>query len=278
MNTGQRLDKLLNTSDSGFNHAMQSMIWEHTPDQKFAPDSSIIDYMEILRDIFFFCLDNYKNPYSCIERILTAPKEVNEDEDEDYLLAVIDSILHLIAVSDACDEMIILYTQLIDFRHKLAPWDEDEGVKAIIAEMEAHQHLKSSSTGKKSTQTTHNAEDVGEFTNQPLNNTISNGFTGYILEKYQEKLMPYLLEKYKGQKPESFGYLLYALVDLGLIWPSVLTTNLSKLHRDLTATYGNVGTRENLRKTIERLGRANVVEEMEVKKHVGLLRAFLKID
>lgn len=132
MNKAQKLDKLLSTKDSGFNHAMQVMIWKHTPDKVLFPDAGIIEYMEVLHDVFFFCLDNYRTPYACIGRMGDIA-----DNDE-YLLALVDSILHLISQSDRGHEdgMRILYGQLVDFGHKLAPWDEDENVKITVKEME----------------------------------------------------------------------------------------------------------------------------------------------
>jgi hypothetical protein len=126
---GEVLDSLLSTPDELFNEAMQHMLWQHTPRGEFAPDNHVIEYMERLHDVYFFCRENKAKPFACLERIVEHGKDHKET-----VLALIDSLLYLFSSQWA--DFPLLAIQLTDFRDQIAPYMEDEDVQSIMKEIE----------------------------------------------------------------------------------------------------------------------------------------------
>lgn len=101
------------------------------------------------------------------------------------------------------------------------------------------------------------------------------GFELYIDESYRLKLMPFLIEQYKGKKPKQFVYMLYALKDLSILNSTCLAENQTQLHKALTNTFNNVGTRQSLQNNISIINGAERIEELNIRKHKNHIKAYL---
>ncbi|SFF25914.1 hypothetical protein [Spirosoma endophyticum] len=71
---------------------------------------------------------------------------------------------------------------------------------------------------------------------------------------------------YVGGNYDQYAYMLYALYDLGLI-ADPATVNKTKLFHQLTATFGEIGTRQNLTAHINRLNAPNQQESIDIQTH-----------
>lgn len=267
MSISERLDNLISTTDIAFNGAAQSVIIQHTQKGHIYPNEYAVEYLEKLREVFFFCLKNHARPFVCLEYIAEFA------EDDYYLLHLVDSVLHLISQSDNAEGMSTLTMQLLNIRHEIAPWDEDETVKAVMAEMEKVE-IENSDQQLDSNHIIINSDEPLKFKDE--GDTPKLGFETYINECHRAKLIPYLVEYYEGQKPKQFGYMLYALQTLDIITNVSLTANQTQLHEALSATFGNVGTRQRLQQLIHDLGRASASEEINIRRHVDHIKSFLE--
>lgn len=106
---------------------------------------------------------------------------------------------------------------------------------------------------------------------------LNNDFSDYIREEYRDEVLPYLISRYKGQKPKQFVYMLCALADLGIIEKSALA-NQTELHKGLTTTFGNVGTRQSLQINLSKLSSANRSEEQQISMHKERIRTFRRSE
>ena len=94
-------------------------------------------------------------------------------------------------------------------------------------------------------------------------------FDSYIVAEHRATLMPYLTENYANTSPERYGYMLYALVSLKYVPNSTLNNNQSALHRALTNTFGEIGTRQALNTAIRRLDpkESNDEDKRQIEEH-----------
>ncbi|RIV25095.1 hypothetical protein DYU11_07185 [Fibrisoma montanum] len=92
--------------------------------------------------------------------------------------------------------------------------------------------------------------------------------------KSREEIMQFLIETYTGKSPKDFAYMLYALDGLELIKP-ILGHNQTALHKALVTSFGNVGGRSTLHTNIQLLQRAEINEELQIKRHKLTINNFL---
>ena len=132
MTTGQLLDKLLSTSDKGFTSLIQAIIAQNTGPGKFFPEEHVLDYMQLLYNIYYFCLKNNKKPYACIDYILTEADSRNYSDESRLLL--FDSILRIIVNSSKWDMLELIQHQIMDIRHNIKPFVDDLEIKNFCPE------------------------------------------------------------------------------------------------------------------------------------------------
>ncbi len=111
----------------------------------------------------------------------------------------------------------------------------------------------------------------------PSTKSNETNFECYIEIEYMTDFMSHLIRSYTDQKPEQYGFMLYALVDLGYIPASTLRANQTALHLALQNTFGNVGSRQNLNMAINRLDEKEINREdkRQILIHKKRIEAFL---
>lgn len=109
------------------------------------------------------------------------------------------------------------------------------------------------------------------------NFNMSEGFGSYLNEQHRAKLMPYLVSTYTNQKPEQYGFLLYALIDSNNASKSILTSPTA-VHVALQISFGKVGTRQALNTAINRLDpvQSNDEDKRQITIHKNRITEFLK--
>lgn len=106
--------------------------------------------------------------------------------------------------------------------------------------------------------------------------TPSASFDNYLLSE-GTKILPFLKNQYKGGKPKMWAIMLVALSDLSLISSAVLCGAHSALHDAMMKTFGkNIGSRQNLSNTLQRLNSPSADERALIKKQKELIINALK--
>ena len=100
-------------------------------------------------------------------------------------------------------------------------------------------------------------------------------FSLYIKEEYREKLLPFLKQKYTGQKPRAVACMLLALHDLEALKNSP-HNNKMQLHESLKAFFGKVGTRQALSTNLKDLEFAKGNEHLQIEAHRKLILDFMQ--
>jgi hypothetical protein len=100
-------------------------------------------------------------------------------------------------------------------------------------------------------------------------------FSLYIKEEYREKLIPFLKQKYTGQKSQAVACMILALHDLTALKNSP-HENKTKLHNSLRAFFGEVGTRQSLSTNLKNLEYAKGNEHLQIEAHRDAILDFMK--
>ena len=100
-------------------------------------------------------------------------------------------------------------------------------------------------------------------------------FSLYIKEEYREKLLPFLKQKYTGQKPRAVACMLLALHDLEALKNSP-HNNKMQLHESLKAFFGKVGTRQALSTNLKDLEFAKGNEHLQIEAHRKSILDFMQ--
>jgi hypothetical protein len=85
-----------------------------------------------------------------------------------------------------------------------------------------------------------------------------------FLNKDGIKVLPYLIEEYKGASPQKISYMLFALRDMGLTVKNIFS-NKSKLHRALESSFGKIGKLQAYNKWLNNLEKAKQNEEASIE-------------
>jgi len=104
---------------------------------------------------------------------------------------------------------------------------------------------------------------------------IPIAFALYIKEEYREKLLPFLKQKYTGQKSKPVACMLLALHDLEALNISP-HSNKEQLHKSLEAFFGKLGTRQSLSTNLKNLEYAKGNEHLQIEAHRELILKFMK--
>jgi len=104
---------------------------------------------------------------------------------------------------------------------------------------------------------------------------IPIAFALYIKEDYREKLLPFLRQKYTGQKSKAVACMLLALHDLEALNNSP-HSNKEQLHKSLEVFFGKFGTRQSLSNNLKNLEYAKGNEHLQIEAHRELILKFMK--
>lgn len=100
-------------------------------------------------------------------------------------------------------------------------------------------------------------------------------FSLYIKEEYREKLIPFLKQKYTGQKSRAVTCMLLALHDLEALKNSP-HNNKMRLHESLETFFGKVGTRQALSTNLKDLEFAKGNEHLQIEAHRKSILDFME--
>ena len=100
-------------------------------------------------------------------------------------------------------------------------------------------------------------------------------FSLYIKEEYREKLLPFLKQKYTGQKSRPMACMLLALHDLEALKNSP-HNNKKQLHESLEAFFGKVGSRQALSTNLKDLEFAKGNEHLQIEAHRKSILDFMQ--
>lgn len=149
------LDDYLSTPDGLFNTNLQGWYFEFSGSNKPHTDKPFEVFAQALHDLYFFIQDNLNKPFGCIEKVKEVSNMHEFNTSEQVLL--VNKILGIISHNPEQGNQVMVFIQLVDYRHSLSPYTDDidvlntswnfdyeeikEELQTIESPIEKHQYL-----------------------------------------------------------------------------------------------------------------------------------------
>jgi hypothetical protein len=120
-------------------------------------------------------------------------------------------------------------------------------------------------------------KEYGVNNNEVKPEIIPFHFSEY-LSPLGKSILPELIKEFAESKPKQFAYMLFALVELGVLPSSALRSYHTQLHKSLSATFGKVGTRQSLSMNISSLLCADSYDKRKIMESKARIQKILNLE
>ncbi|WEA01815.1 hypothetical protein [Mucilaginibacter sp. SJ] len=120
------LDQYLGSNDPHFNVNAQGWYFEFTGHKKPHCQISFETFVAAVHEAYHFVLQNRDKPFACLNLLKSFPEKYRLLEDDHVV--IIDRLLGALSHHPEFADLRIPFMQIVDYRHILKPYDQDEDI------------------------------------------------------------------------------------------------------------------------------------------------------